>query len=259
MGAALNTPTNIYGSINTSLRSPLYHQIFVLLRNGIDAGTLADGEMLPGEVDLAQQFGVSRITARRAMDELAAAGLVRRERGRGTHITAPRPATAVRASVEDWRDAMTEMSDSTRARLLSFENVAATRDVAEALQVAEGETVQRSVRIRSADAEPLSYLIAYLPQPIADSVSRAELESRSLLFLIERTGATIATARQTITATLAEPDVAAALQTHAGAPLLRIDRRVFDANRTPVQYIRVFYRPDRYRLEMELTCTGAGS
>lgn len=72
-------------------QSPLYHQIFLILKHRILEGELAAGDGVPGEQELAQIHGVSRITAKRALDELAAAGLVVRERGRGTSVAA-RPA-----------------------------------------------------------------------------------------------------------------------------------------------------------------------
>ncbi len=67
-------------------RTPLYHQLHILLRRSIHNGTFADGIQMPTEAQLSEYFEVSRITAKRAMDELAKEGLVERHRGRGTRV-----------------------------------------------------------------------------------------------------------------------------------------------------------------------------
>src|SRR5258708_14342927 len=69
-----------------ALRTPLYHQIYILLREQIMSGTYGDDALLPTEFSLARTYGVSRITAKRALDELKAEGLVERRRGRGTSV-----------------------------------------------------------------------------------------------------------------------------------------------------------------------------
>ena len=75
-------------------RVPLYHQIFLTLKNRIYSGMLGPGDPVPGEQELCGEFGVSRITAKRALNELADAGLVVRERGRGTRVVPHPPAQA---------------------------------------------------------------------------------------------------------------------------------------------------------------------
>ncbi len=68
----------------------LYHQILLALTERIESGEIGVGDRLPSEADLVAEFGVSRTTARRALDELRRQGLVRREPGRGTFLASPR-------------------------------------------------------------------------------------------------------------------------------------------------------------------------
>ncbi len=68
----------------------LYHQILSRLHEQIESGEIGVGERLPSEADLERDYGVSRTTARRALDELRRKGLVRREPGRGTFLVGPR-------------------------------------------------------------------------------------------------------------------------------------------------------------------------
>ncbi|MEM1046100.1 MAG: GntR family transcriptional regulator [Pseudomonadota bacterium] len=237
-------------------RVPLYHQIYVVLRNRIVSGQIEPGARLPGEQDLAETFGVSRITAKRALNELATSGLVIRERGRGTRVVPSPPRPAVRTALEGWLENISLMGVATDATVLEFDYVPATKEVAEALDLAEGDSVQRAVRVRSLAGESLSYLTTWLPREIGEAFDADDLQRLPLLHLLERGGIKVSAARQTVTATLADPAVAAALAIDAGAPLLEVSRIVSDTAGRPVEYIRVLYRPDRYQFEMDLKRVG---
>ena len=238
--------------LDTNTRVPFYHQIFVLLRNRIYSGELSAGELVPGEQDVCREFGVSRITAKRALNELADAGLVVRERGKGTRVVKRPPSPPVTASIEGWLENISLMGIATEARVLEFAYVQASEDIAHALEVEPGEEVQRAVRVRMLDGEPMSYLVTYVPSVIGRQYDREDLNRRPLLNLLERAGVDVASARQTISAAVADAQVATVLSVHAGAPLIEVRRVVKDAANRPVEYIRVLYRPDLYRLEMSM-------
>lgn len=238
--------------LDSTARVPLYHQLFVILRARIYAGELSPGDLVPSEQDLCTRFGVSRITAKRALNELANAGLVVRERGRGTRVVSHPPPPAVTSSIEGWLENISLMGISTEARVLEFGYLPANEDIANALAIEQGDEVQRAVRVRILNGEPMSYLVTYVPSDIGHQYDREDLDARPLLQLLERAGVQVASARQTISATIADPEVAAALSTHAGTPLIEVRRIVRDASERPVEYIRVLYRPDLYRFEMSM-------
>jgi len=238
--------------IDERLPTPLYHQIFLILRGQIMEGRLVPGALLAGEEELARQFNVSRITARRALAELAAEGLVTRGRGRGTHVTPRNEPPPIRAGVEGLLENLLAMGLKTQVSLIEFGYEAAAPDVAAALQVAPGEEVQRAVRVRSLAAGPFSYLTTYVPADVGRKFSRRELANEPLLALLERSGVVIGGADQTITATLADTRVAPLLETVVGAPLIRLSRTVHDVAGRPVEYIVGLYRPDRYQFRMSL-------
>lgn len=237
--------------LDPTSRVPLYHQLFLILRNRIYAGKIAGGTV-PGEQELAAQFGISRITAKRALNELARAGLVIRERGRGTRVVDRPPPPIVTASIEGWLENASFMGIATEAQVLEFTYVPADSDVARALEIAPGTVVQRAVRVRLQEGEPLSYLVTYVPEDIGHHYGRADLDTWPLLHLLERAGVAVTSACQTISATIAEPAVAEALCILPGSPLIDVRRTVRDAGGRPVEFIRVLYRPDLYRLEMSM-------
>lgn len=238
--------------LDPNARVPLYHQIFLILRNRIFGGEVQPGDLVPGEQELAVEFNVSRITAKRALNELAGAGLVVRERGRGTRVTHRPKAPAVTSSIEGWLENISLMGIATEARVLDFGYLSASEDIAHALELPPGTDVQHAVRVRSLDGEPMSYLVTYVPADIGRQYDREDLDTKPLLLLLELAGVKVASARQTISATLADSEVAGALSVHAGSPLIEVRRVVRDSSGRPVEYIRVLYRPDIYRFEMSM-------
>ncbi|MEK9971325.1 MAG: GntR family transcriptional regulator, partial [Ferrovibrio sp.] len=176
-------------TVDARIPTPLYHQIFLILRGQIVEGRLGPGAQVPGEEELARQFNVSRITARRALAELAAEGLVTRGRGRGTHVTArDREPPPVHGGVEGLIENLMAMGLKTQVQLLDFSYEPAAPDVAAALRVTPGEEVQRSVRVRSLADGPFSYLTTYVPADIGRKFGRKELAREPLLGLLERSG-----------------------------------------------------------------------
>jgi len=243
--------------IDESAGVPLYQQIYDLLRARIMDGTMALNDRLPAEQDLTRALGVSRITVKRAMNELAVAGLVRRQRGIGTVVIYDVAAPAVKGSFETMIDGLTRMGLETEVQLLDCTVGTASPAISEALQLKGGKSVQRIVRLRRLDGEPFSYLVTYIPYDIADGYDDAQLASESLIKLLEQAGHAPVEAEQTITATSAQPAVAANLGVAPGSPLLRIHRIMKDAKGRPVQDITAHYRADRFEYHMRLNRNNA--
>ena len=238
-------------------QSPLYHQIFLILKQRILEGELAAGDGVPGEQELAKIHGVSRITAKRALDELAAAGLVVRERGRGTSVAARAVGEAVRADASGAMDPLIIMGGATDVRVLGCEVIAADRAVAEALEIAPGEPVQRAVRVRRIAEGPFSYLMTHVPAWAAD-FDADDLADAPMLALLERAGLRPSSAKQEMSVTLADAVVAEHLAVDVGAPLMRVRRVVRDQTDRAIELIEALYRCDRYRMTMSLTRAVAG-
>ena len=247
------------GYVDEHLPMPLYHQVYLVLRNKILTGEYGFGALLPSEQETSETFGVSRITAKRALNDLAGDGLVLRERGRGTKVVFHAPTPPVKANVEGLLENLLAMGLETEVRLLAFEYVRPTDMVSRILCCDKTALVQRAVRVRLLEKEPFSYLVTHVPDWIGQSYSRGDLAERPLLTLLERSGVVISRAEQTISATLADVEVSAALGLELGSPLLKIDRVVYDQSERPVEYITALYRPDRYQHRMMLSRVGSES
>lgn len=246
--------------VDGRLPTPLYHQIYVILRDKILNGTYRTGARIPSEQDLTGAYGVSRITVKRAVDELAAEGLVVRHRGRGTIVShAPAPAPPVTGSIQGLLENIVAMGLHTEVEVLEFEYTVPPERVRRALDVALGAEVQRSVRLRRLEGAPFSYLTTYVPAAIGRAFGRDDLATDPLMALLERCGVEVGSADQTITATLADATVAPLLGVGIGAPLLSLTRLVRGQDEAPVEYITALYRPDRYQYRMMLSRVQAGN
>ena len=231
-------------------------QVYLVLRDRILSGAIAFGAKLPTENELAAVHGVSRVTVRRALGELARERLIERRRSAGTRVVYRPVLAPMTADISGMLASLADMGRRTAVKLLSFDYVPAEGAAAQALGVASDQMLQRSVRVRSVDGEPFSYLTTFVPESVSLTFTRQELASRPLLDLLERAGVKVEHARQRISAGLATPDVAAALDVRTGTPLIELTRVVYDQSGRGVEHLHALYRPDRYAFEIDLVRSG---
>ncbi|SOY69638.1 Putative HTH-type transcriptional regulator, GntR family [Cupriavidus taiwanensis] len=240
---------------------PLYHQIYVVLRQQIVEGRFGQGP-LPGEIDLAKQFHASRVTMRRVFDRLVQEGLVRRHRGLGTFVN-PHPVRPAAAGGEErgtsLLDNIIDMGQKTSVKVISIDEVHATPDVADSLQLEPGDPVVKIVRVRHYRNRPLSHITVYLPATLGRPLTRQALEETPVLRLLEAGGVKLGRASQVLSARLADVVVAPLLDVPVGGALLAVRRVVKDQAGRPVQLLLGQYRPDRYEYRMELSPAGVDS
>ena len=231
-------------------------QVYLVLRDRIMSGAMVFDARLPNENDLARAHGVSRVTVRRALGELQREHLIDRRRSAGTRVVyRPQPARMT-ADISGVLANLADMGRSTKVQLLSFDYVRASGPAADALGAGNDESLQRSVRVRSVDGLPFSYLLAYVPERIGVTFNAKDLADRPLLELLERSGVKVERATQRISAGLAAPDVAGALGVKTGSPLIELVRTVYDRDGRGVEHLHALYRPDRYSFEFDLVRSG---
>lgn len=233
-------------------------RVYLLLRDEMSNGSLPSGARLPSEHRLADTFGVSRVTVRRALDALSSDGWIDKRVGAGSVVRAKAEAPAIAANFATLMPQLVEMDRATTATLLSFTYGPAPEPVAAALDLARGARVQRAVRVRTTGGRPFSHLTTYVPDDIARSYDATDLASGPLFRLLERSGVAVDGAHQSVTASLAAADVADALEVAEGSALLWLRRVVRDADGRGVEYLSALYRPDLFRLEMTLARVGDG-
>ena len=235
---------------------PLYHQIFLALRDEIVSGVRAYGSAVPTEHQLSDRFGVSRITARRALDELSEMGLVERRRRIGTRVIHRARPAAIDADIDQTVESLLAFGRDTAVRVLVLGAAPADAAVAEALGLAPDTPVLRAVRVRYRDDAPLGRIVSYTPLRFADVLTEAALTATPLLELLRRSGARIGSGSQTISALSADPALVEALALEPRAAVLRVERRMQDDDGTPLLLTIADYRADRYRISVDLSASG---
>ena len=231
----------------------LHRQLFLVLRDQIVRGAFSPGSALPTEAALGVQYGVSRITVRRALQDLSDEGYLERRHGVGTFVLeqhgAPESAP------------LTVMDGLRKVQLETIVDVLAVevRRPAHAVRVGLGLTEVETdalfvlrVRRDKVDGEPLMVSEAWLPERFASSVTARVLRRKPLYQVLSEAGVLMGRVAQEITAELADPLRAQLLDLAIGAPLLRINRFVFDQDQTPVQLHSLYLSPQRSRILMDI-------
>ncbi|MDI3298041.1 MAG: GntR family transcriptional regulator [Bacillota bacterium] len=233
---------------------PYHEQILGRLLEAIQGGELPVGARLPSERELAERFGVSRMTGRRALQELVELGLAERQVGRGSFV--------VQVKVRQQLQGLTSFTEDMRA--LGMRPSSRVLDVARRLPDAEaqrllglrrGEPVLYLKRLRLADGRPMALEINHLPLvrlPGLESLPREALEGSLYELFGSRWDRRPASATQTLEADLAGPEEARLLEVRPGAPILRITRLSRDQDGIPLEFVRSYYPGDRYRFQAEL-------
>ena len=243
-------------SIQSHLAEPLYHQLYALLRRKIEAGEIPHQHQLPSEIELAQLFDVSRITTKRALDELAREQLVERRRGSGTHVKHRVQHKVLRAPLLAMLESLTVMGHVTTVDVLELARIAAPAAVARAMGLPAGTPVDHAIRVRRCEGEAFAYYQSYtLVLPQSGLISRKALKTQTRLEIFRQLGIKLAEVDQVLGAAAAGVDVAAALALPIGAPVLTLERSYIDQDRRVVDYLIGQYRPDRFQYQMRMSAT----
>lgn len=210
------------------------------------------GSALPSERELAERFGLARMTVRGEIERLSAEGLIYRLHGRGTFVAEPRVAQAVTFSSfsEDMRARGLEPGSIVR----SLEPTEADGFLAGVLSVAPGAALVRLDRVRTADGRPMAVELAFLPAERFAGVDGLDFTNASLFdVLTERFGVRLRDADQRVVAVPIEADDAVALEVDEGAPGLRFYTLARDEEGAPVYYATSLFPGDRYEVELRQT------
>jgi GntR family transcriptional regulator len=227
--------------------TPLYLQLADLLRAQVRDGSLKIGEALPSERELADGIGISRVTVRKSLDVLLREALLSRRHGSGTYI-APRieqPAALLSGFSAD----MAIRGYVPSSVLIEKTTCLPSPDEAMALGLSPDQLIHRLIRVRTADGEPLAIEQAVVP---ATSLPSLDVIGASLYGALDAHGMKPVRGLQRLQAALATAHEARLLSIPAGAAVLRIERRGFLANGTPVELTRSTYRGDRYDFMVEV-------
>jgi GntR family transcriptional regulator len=212
---------------------------------------LGVGTAIPSAGELSGDPGVSRLTVRGALDDLAREGYLVRRRGSGTYVQQPKISQQL---------TMTSFSEDMRRRgmLPSSQTLSLTRELAGArlgrfLNVSPGDEIVIVKRLRLADGVSMAIETLHIPAGVVPGVQPRDLEGSFYELLSARYGVEIATATQTIEPTVTNEEESAALGIPLHSPAFLFERTSRDASGRTLEFVHSIYRGDRYQIVSELT------
>lgn len=233
---------------------PKYLQISTWLKELIQTGRYKPGEKLPSEIELSQTCGVNRNTLRQAVAELTAKGLLRKERGTGTFVTAPAPAE-LRQKLErisSFTELMHNSGIAQKTRILEKKIAPARDDIARALFLGSNKNVVVVRRVRAGNGTPYIYEESYLPADLFRGILDMDLTGSMYKLISEQFNVVLARCKQTISAVNLNAKIARILELPANTACIFMESLTFDENSMPIEVLYSYHRGDKYKLEIEL-------
>jgi GntR family transcriptional regulator, N-acetylglucosamine utilization regulator len=237
---------------------PLHHQVYLDLRSAIEAGEWRPGDRLPPERELAERYGCSLITVRRALGDLARERRLERTRGRGTFVTRP-PIDLDLDGTMSFTEELQHLGHDPATRVVTARTIPADHAVAEALEIGLGASVVHLERLRMADGEPLLLEQVFLPEARFPGLLASDLEHGSLYDLLtERYDTPVTRAREALEPIALPAREAQLLGVEPHRPALLIEGLAYDRSGRPVELARSYVRGDRTRYYVERVVVRSG-
>lgn len=231
---------------------PKYFRVKEALLDHIADGMCRLDTPLPSEAELCEQFGVSRITVRKAISDLVHEGRLRTIQGKGTFMTDPKVGERFVQRAFGLYEDMKRRGLRVVTQVLQQEIMSAPPEVAKRLELALGEQVHVLERLRSVEDEKLLLSTTYIPEVLCPTLVSDDLSSGSLYGLLrEKYGLLVARGEHSLEAVAAGERESRLLGIATGNPLLLLDTVMYLANGSPLEYSRVVQRGDRARVELE--------
>ena len=234
--------------INRSSDRPIYKQIYDGFRQLIESGDLKPGSVILSEREFCEQFQISRMTLRAAIDLLVRDGFLIRQPGRDTIVSMAR-ITKNALGFMSFTESMRELGMEVASKVLVFHKQIADDTVALQLYLPEGSHVIYIERLRLADNEPMALEKVYLPYKGFEGLLTKDLASQSLYKLLEHEfNSRPILAEESIEAIHLNNKEARLLGVHSGSAALLARRITRDERGTAIESVQTIYRADRYRM-----------
>lgn len=237
-------------TVNRALDVPLYAQIREILR--AEVGAMEPGNSIPSEPELQARFDVSRITLRKAVDDLVTEGLLVRQQGRGTFVQKLK-VTHELNSITSWTEQLLAIGQVPRTLHLETEEIDPPKRIARDLKLNSRDTAFVLRRLRLVNDEPLTLIVNYIPtQLVPGFIEKAPLRESLYETLAKEYGLVAARAVDMVESRSATDEEAKRLRVDPWDPLLCVSRVSYLADGRPLEVGLAISRGDRYQYRVEL-------
>lgn len=233
---------------------PKYLQITAWIKELIQSGRYERGASLPSEVELAKICQVNRNTLRQAISELTTAGVLRREKGRGTFVCAETPLAITHKlkSISSFSADLRELGIREKTRIIKKGKEEAKVQVAKKLILGPSGMVVAIRRLRTGNDVPFIYEESFLPAATFGEILEMDLTGSMYQLIAERFNVTLARSDQTIRAVNLKGRIASYLNMAEDSAAFFMESLTYDENNIPVELLHSYYRGDKYVFEVEV-------
>jgi GntR family transcriptional regulator len=233
---------------------PKYLQISAWIKDLIQSGRYEKGANLPSEVELSRICQVNRNTLRQAISELKAAGVLRKEKGRGTFVCADTPLAITHKlkSISSFSADLCELGIKEKTKIIKKGVEEAKEQVASKLILSQNGKVVAIRRLRTGNQVPFIYEESYLPHSIFKDILEMDLTGSMYQIINDSFNVTLARSDQTIRAVNLKGRIASYLNVPENTAAFFMESLTYDENNLPVELLHSYYRGDKYVFEVEL-------
>jgi GntR family transcriptional regulator len=239
--------------VNEVINKPLYVRIQEYIAELILSGKLTPETKIQSEREFSDDLGVSRMTVRKALTELVNEGLLERRHGSGTYVAKPK-VTYESHEMVNYIQAMQTRNIATATQLLEFDEIVASRRLAETLQIEIGDPIFRIILLRFANRVPVILERIFFPCVRFPDLQEWDLEKSSFIDLL--TGVyknKLGPISQTVEAVSATDAVARQLRVDEGSPLLMLVKIIHSReNGEPIVFAQDYLRSDYARIHTDV-------
>ncbi len=240
-------------SLNKNIPIPLYYQLKTILLEYIREGHTNIEEPIPTEIEISEYFGISRPTVRQAINELVVEGYLYRVKAKGTFIARPKITQDFLLTLDSFNNEMRKKGLVPSTKILQREVIKCDEKIAGILKLEPDSDVIMLTRLRSANNEPIVFVITYVPYSVCPVLMESDLQNESLYEIIEReSGKLISNATRSLECIIAGEFESKLLNIEKGAPVQYFESVVYLEDGTPVEYSLAKYRSDRSKFTFEL-------
>ncbi|WNB93928.1 GntR family transcriptional regulator [Bacillus sp. NEB1478] len=229
---------------------PLYYQIEEAIKNKIDKGEWEPGSMISSEREFAENYEVSRMTVRQAINNLVNDGYLTRRKGKGTFVSGKK--------IEQKLLGLTSFTEDMKARgynpaskLVSFQIIQANHQIAKVLEISHNDEIYEIKRVRLANDVPMAIETTFVPVQLIH-LQESHFQEGSLYSQVEQAGFNIDYATQSLEASIAREKESEILEIAKGAPVLLIQRLTYLTTGKPLEVVHSVYRGDRYKFMIDM-------
>ncbi len=222
---------------------PVYYQLKMLVQKKIQSGEYEEGQLIPSERELSENYNISRMTVRQALNQMVAEGLLYREKGRGTFVAKRK---IEQRNIKSFSESARSKGLVPSTKVLYFKKEKMREDIAHALDLSMDDEIYVIKRLRCANDIPVALEEVFIPEQYCPGLERFQLDASLYRLIEEEYGIRIAFMDNIIVASAASADEKKLLCMTSITPVLRVSGVSYTDNDRKFSYERDAYRSDQY-------------